>query len=100
MGSRTVGLSRSACSQQGTSLAEVIESALANSVTSWPCATSSSVRYETMRSVPPIGQALVSDLSRPARLDSGVRNPVGRLDGALGCQQPVRAQNPGLPDAG
>ena len=29
------------------------ESPLANSVTSWPWRTSSSVRYETMRSVPP-----------------------------------------------
>src|ERR1700731_1192297 len=35
------------------SLAEVCESPLANKVTSWPCATSSSVRNETTRSVPP-----------------------------------------------
>jgi len=36
-----------------TSSAEVAESPLANSVTSWPCRTSSSVRYEMTRSVPP-----------------------------------------------
>src|SRR5690349_19792311 len=37
----------------GCSSAAVWESPLANSVTWWPWRTSSSVRYETMRSVPP-----------------------------------------------
>ena len=36
-----------------TSRALVFESPLANSVTSWPSRTSSSVRFETTRSVPP-----------------------------------------------
>jgi len=36
-----------------SSSVSVDESPLANSVTSWPCRTSSSVRYETTRSVPP-----------------------------------------------
>jgi hypothetical protein len=36
-----------------TSRAFVSESPLAKSVTSWPCRTSSSVRYDTARSVPP-----------------------------------------------
>jgi hypothetical protein len=39
--------------QPGTNLAAVVESPLANSVTSWPMRTSSSVKYETTRSVPP-----------------------------------------------
>ena len=38
---------------QGTSFADVVESPLANKVTSWPCRTSSSVSQETTRSVPP-----------------------------------------------
>ena len=41
------------CGQTGSSRAEVAESPLANSVTSWPSATSSSVKKETTRSVPP-----------------------------------------------
>src|SRR5215217_3934192 len=45
--------SRSPWGTQGTSVAEVWESPLANSVTSWPCATSSSVSQDTTRSVPP-----------------------------------------------
>jgi hypothetical protein len=44
MGSRTAGLSRKACGQLAMSLARVMESPLANNVTSWPRATSSSVR--------------------------------------------------------
>jgi hypothetical protein len=40
-------------SEQRTSLAAVRESPLANRVTSCPWRTSSSVRYETIRSVPP-----------------------------------------------
>jgi hypothetical protein len=39
--------------EHGTSSAEVTESPLANNVTRWPCFTSSSVKYETTRSVPP-----------------------------------------------
>ena len=42
--SLTAGLSRSGCAQHGTSLADVIDCPLANRVTSWPWATSSSVR--------------------------------------------------------
>jgi hypothetical protein len=42
-----------ACLLQGTSRALVSESPLANKVTSCPCLTSSSVRYETILSVPP-----------------------------------------------
>src|SRR5580700_4561199 len=38
---------------QLTNLAAVTESPEANSVTSWPSRTRSSVRYETIRSVPP-----------------------------------------------
>src|SRR5215470_6056515 len=37
----------------GTRLAWVRESPVANTVTSCPCFTNSSVRYETIRSVPP-----------------------------------------------
>jgi hypothetical protein len=44
---------RNARGQQATSLAPVLESPLANNVTSCPCLTSSSVKYETTRSVPP-----------------------------------------------
>jgi hypothetical protein len=44
MMSRTPVSSRSAFGTHGTSRARVIESPLANSVTSWPSATSSSVR--------------------------------------------------------
>src|ERR1700719_149643 len=46
-------LSRREVFDPGMSLAEVCESPLANKVTSWPCATSCSVRNETTRSVPP-----------------------------------------------
>jgi hypothetical protein len=53
MGSLTAGLSRSAMSEQRTRRAAVRESPLANRVTSCPWRTSSSVRYETIRSVPP-----------------------------------------------
>jgi hypothetical protein len=52
-GSMTSSSRRSALGAHGTSFASVTESPLANSVTSWPCRTSSSVRYETTRSVPP-----------------------------------------------
>ena len=51
--SRTEGLRRSAISQQRTSFADVLESPLAKSVTSCPWRTSSSVKNETTRSVPP-----------------------------------------------
>src|SRR4029453_7252774 len=44
---------RRARGQTGTSLALVRESPLANSVTSWPRPTNSSVNQETTRSVPP-----------------------------------------------
>src|SRR5918993_5028023 len=53
MWSLTAGLSRSAMSEQRTRRAAVRESPLANRVTSWPWRTSSSVRNETIRSVPP-----------------------------------------------
>src|SRR5829696_9784857 len=43
----------SPCGTHGTSFAEVLESPLANSVTSCPSATSSSVSQDTTRSVPP-----------------------------------------------
>jgi hypothetical protein len=46
-------LSRTARGQIGTRDALVTESPLANSVTSWPSATSSSVSQATTRSVPP-----------------------------------------------
>src|SRR4051812_6256885 len=52
-GSWNCGFRRSAFAHPGTSLAEVGESPLAKSVTSCPCRTSSSVRYDTTRSVPP-----------------------------------------------
>jgi hypothetical protein len=42
--STTTGFMRRAKSEHGTSLADVLESPLANSVTSWPWRTSSSVR--------------------------------------------------------
>src|SRR4051794_14948081 len=53
MGSTQPLSSRRDRSQTGTRLALVTESPLANRVTSWPAATSSSVRYDTTRSVPP-----------------------------------------------
>ena len=53
IGSRTVSSRRSARGHIGSSLADVRELPLANSVTSWPRATSSSVSQETTRSVPP-----------------------------------------------
>ena len=53
LASRTEPSRRSACGHIGSSLAEVRESPLANSVTSWPSATSSSVSQEMTRSVPP-----------------------------------------------
>ena len=52
-GSRTVPSSRSARGHIGSSFALVTESPLANKVTSWPRATSSSVSHEMTRSVPP-----------------------------------------------
>ena len=52
MMSRTESSSRSARLQQGANSAEVIESALAKRVTSWQSLTSSSVKQETIRSVP------------------------------------------------
>jgi hypothetical protein len=52
-GSRRAGSSRSPRGTTATSRAEVTESPLANSVTSWPIWTSASVRYDTTRSVPP-----------------------------------------------
>jgi len=52
-GSGESGHRRSALGQQATSSAAVSESPLANRVIWWPCAISSSVRYETTRSVPP-----------------------------------------------
>src|SRR6478735_10044703 len=53
MGSWILASSRIAVGTQPTSCALVIESPLANSVTSCPIRTNSSVRYETIRSVPP-----------------------------------------------
>jgi len=53
MGSRTRPSRRSACGQIGSSRAVVTESPLANSVTSCPSDTSSSVSHDTTRSVPP-----------------------------------------------
>src|SRR4029453_18692430 len=52
-GSERGRLKRRARGQTGTSLALVRESPLANSVTSWPRPTNSSVNQETTRSVPP-----------------------------------------------
>ena len=49
----TVWARRSDRGQHGIRRADVQESPLANSVTSWPQATSCSVRYDTIRSVPP-----------------------------------------------
>src|SRR6478609_11730346 len=53
MGSWILASSRIDVGTQRTSCALVIESPLANSVTSCPKRTNSSVRYETIRSVPP-----------------------------------------------
>src|SRR5882757_6248350 len=53
MTSRTLASSRNAAGTQGTSWARETESPLAKRVTSWPSRTSSSVKYETIRSVPP-----------------------------------------------
>jgi hypothetical protein len=52
-GSERGRFNRRARGQTGTSLALVRESPLANSVTSWPRPTNSSVNQETTRSVPP-----------------------------------------------
>ena len=54
---------RSERGQAATSRAEVTESPLANSVTSWPIATSSSVRNETTRSVPPYNRGGTDSVS-------------------------------------
>src|SRR5215813_8790639 len=53
MKSRTLASSRSAIGAHGTSSALETESPLANSVTSCPSLTSSSAKYDTIRSVPP-----------------------------------------------
>ena len=53
LGSRTASSWRSARGHIGRSVADVVESPLANSVTSWPSATSSSVSQWMTRSVPP-----------------------------------------------
>ena len=53
LGSRTDPSRRSAFGHVASSFAEVRESPLANSVTSFPNATSSSVNQCTTRSVPP-----------------------------------------------
>src|SRR5262245_14519893 len=53
MKSRTLASSRSAMGAHGTSSALETDSPLANRVTSCPSLTSSSARYDTIRSVPP-----------------------------------------------
>src|ERR1700720_3383803 len=53
LGSRTEPSSRRERGQLASSRALVTESPLANSVTSWPSAISSSVSHDTTRSVPP-----------------------------------------------
>src|ERR1700744_194862 len=70
-GSRTDPSSRSALGQVASSFAEVWESPLANSVTSFPNATSSSVNQCTTRSVPPYnlgGTASVSGATCAMRI--------------------------------
>ena len=53
LGSPTLLSRRMARGDMGASVAAVTESPLAKRVTSWPSATNSSVKYETILSVPP-----------------------------------------------
>src|SRR6476660_9515225 len=65
MGSWILASSRIDVGTQRTSCALVIESPLANSVTSCPIRTNSSVRYETIRSVPPYSRGGTLSMSGP-----------------------------------
>src|SRR5262249_1824653 len=89
--------------RQRTSLAAVLESPLANSVTSWPWRTNSSVRYETTRSMPPYSCggtlsyrgatcAILIECSPPAGslvlvVDARLRQALARLLGETNLHQ-------------
>src|SRR6185295_19673215 len=90
------GFPRSGRSTIGTSSAQVCESAVAKSVTWCPCRTSSSVRYETTRSVPPYCRGGTLSNSG-ATCAIRTRPPLVSLERAVKCRNCRRGWQSGRP---